>query len=476
MASLSRRRALIAVPGLVLLVGLAIGSGLYSCGGGGDDAAPSHFKPPPPPVPGLFPLRVEAGKRHLIDASGKPFLLHIDTAWALIADLSKEDAELYLEDRRQRGFNAVIVNLLERKFSSNAPNNFYGQGPFSTPNDFSTPNPAYFAHADHIVQLAASKGILVLLAPAYLGFNGGDQGWYQVMVANGAAKMRAYGRFLGQRYASFGNILWVHGGDFNPPPVDKPLVGAIALGISDFDGISLHTAHCAPETSALDYWAGESWLDVNTIYTYVDVVTKAKAAYADSTMPFFLFESGYENEQAPVVNEQRARAQAYQAVLSGAMGQAFGNHPIWHFDGPGVFANTVPADWESWLNSAGAMSMVHLRNLLSSRKWWTLVPDLSDSFLLASGAGQFDSARAAKAADGAFALVYVPNSRTLTVNLNQMSGPMVRAAWFDPASGTYTDIGSLPTVSGPRAFTTPGNNSSPTGLFSDWVLSLESTS
>src|SRR4029453_2741845 len=38
---------------------------------------------------------------------------------------------------------------------------------------------------------AAEKGLLVLLAPAYLGFAGRDQGWYEEMKANGAAKMRA---------------------------------------------------------------------------------------------------------------------------------------------------------------------------------------------------------------------------------------------------------------------------------------------
>ena len=50
-------------------------------------------------------------------------------------------------------------------------------------------------------------------------------------------------------------------------------------------------------------------------------------------MPFFLMESAYENEHD--AGEQRLRAQAYQAILSGAMGHLFGNNPIWHFDGAG---------------------------------------------------------------------------------------------------------------------------------------------
>src|SRR5262249_17993157 len=36
-----------------------------------------------------FPLRTEPGRRYLVDAVGRPFLLHGDTAWSLIAQLSR---------------------------------------------------------------------------------------------------------------------------------------------------------------------------------------------------------------------------------------------------------------------------------------------------------------------------------------------------------------------------------------------------
>src|SRR6185295_6827938 len=165
--------------------------------------------------------------------------------------------------------------------------------------------------------------------PSYLGYAGGNEGWYQEMVANGATKLGAYGTYLGQRYKNFSNILWVHGGDFNPP--DKTLTRAIALGIKNVAGSqALQTAHCNAETSALGYWSGESWLQVNNIYTYLDVPSKAQTEYANQ-MPFFLIESRYENENMPEGTEQHARVQAYQALLSGAMGQTFGNNPIWLF-------------------------------------------------------------------------------------------------------------------------------------------------
>lgn len=475
-----RSRALLLAPVLVLLLAVGVTLGLIACGGGDSPPPPANGSSPPVTATAVFPLQVEAGKRHLVDAAGNPFLLHVDTAWSLIADPSNADAEQYLEDRRQKGFNAVIVNLLERKFATNAPSNFYGDAPFTTVDDYSTPNEMYFAHADQVIQMAAAKGILVLLVPSYLGFGGrNDEGWYQAMVANGATKMRAYGRYLGQRYASYANILWVHGGDFNPPLGDKALVREIALGIKEFDSNSLHSAHCEPETSALGYWSGESWLQVNNIYTYVDVPSKAQTEHAN-TMPFFLFESRYENELDGT--EQHVRVQAYQALLSGAMGQAFGNNPIWHFTGPGVFPNGTPATWQGWLNSPGAQSMVNVRNLFAARDWSTLVPDFSNMLLTNGvGSGQYDLAVAAKASVGSFALVYMPSARAVTVDLAQMAGPKVNARWYDPASGLISAVaipGSpFPASSGAQVLTPPpGNNASTSGSFTDWVLVLESTS
>src|SRR5207237_7789733 len=141
-----------------------------------------------------------------------------------------------------------------------------------------------------------------------------------------------YGRYLGQRYKDFTNILWAHGGDYNPP--NKDVVRAIADGIREYDTRSLDSAHCAPETTAVGYWGTESWLQVNNIYTYNTVYSAALQQYEQSEQrPFFLVESTYENEHDS--SEQGLRTQSYHALLSGAMGQVFGNSPIWYFNASG---------------------------------------------------------------------------------------------------------------------------------------------
>src|SRR5262249_6565 len=42
---------------------------------------------------------------------------------------------------------------------------FDGVAPFTTANDLSTPNPAYFERADGIIKLAAANGMVVILDP-----------------------------------------------------------------------------------------------------------------------------------------------------------------------------------------------------------------------------------------------------------------------------------------------------------------------
>ncbi len=49
-----------------------------------------------------FPLSVQAGTRYLVDPRGAPFLIQGDSAWSLMAQLTVEDAEAYLENRRQK--------------------------------------------------------------------------------------------------------------------------------------------------------------------------------------------------------------------------------------------------------------------------------------------------------------------------------------------------------------------------------------
>ena len=136
-----------------LLMVLVLSALLLSCGGGDEN-------PSTPATAYTYPLTVAPTERHMVDQTAKSFLLVGDTAWSLFAVLSDQEADLYLENRKQHGFTAILANLIEHKFAANAPANFYGQTPF-TGQLFTTPREEYFAHVDYIVKSSAEKGIAV---------------------------------------------------------------------------------------------------------------------------------------------------------------------------------------------------------------------------------------------------------------------------------------------------------------------------
>src|SRR5206468_392169 len=140
-----------------------------------------------------------------VDQHNRPFLIVGDSPQAMIGNLNVADAATYIANRKAAGFNALWVNLLCAKYTGcrSDGTTFDGIAPFTPPGDLSTPNPAYFARADEMIRLAASAGIVVFLDPIETG------GWLGVLRTNGLAKARAYGKFLGTRYKSFGNIVWI---------------------------------------------------------------------------------------------------------------------------------------------------------------------------------------------------------------------------------------------------------------------------
>lgn len=411
----------------------------------------------------IFPLHVAPNGRYLEDRSGRPFLIHGDTAWSLMVQLSREEADLYLADRRARGFNTLLVNLIEHKFSDSPPRNHYGDAPFRVPGDFSTPNESYFKHADWVLDRARELGFTVLLVPAYLGFGGGDQGWYQELLASPARNLRQYGWFLAERYRNLDNIIWTHGGDYNPPR--RRTVEIIADAIHEISPERLATAHCVRGTAAVDYWGDEPWLTLNNAYTADPVVREVLRQYQrPGAMPFFLLEGIYEMERE--ASTGLVRRQAYQALLSGAAGHMFGNNPIWHFDGPGLFP--APVTWREALDSPGSRSMSVLWNLFGSIEWWNLVPAIGPTLLANDSATQNTEAVASVTHDGSLAVVYLATNHAITIDFNRMAGSRRIIEWIDPTSGrTALKFDEALHHETPYQLSPPGYNDAGD---TDWIL------
>ena len=402
------------------------------------------------------PFRISETHRYLIDKQGQPVLFQADAPWSLIANLTGEDAAKYLENRRAKGFNAVLVNLIEHKFAKNAPRNVYGDAPFLDMSDWSQPNEKYFAHADWVIRKAAENGITVLLAPAYLGYTGTDEGFIDEVMATGPERLLQYGQFLGRRYRDFDNIVWVMGGDRDPGPA-RENIDMIALGIRQFDKRHLFTAHCHSDSAVPEQYPGP-WLQINNAYAYQIIQTRLLQEYnRKPVMPYFMIESIYEGEHNS--SEVQVRRQAYWTVLCGGFGNVFGNRPVWSFD-PG---------WQAAMDSPGSVGMMYWGKLFRSRRWFDLVPD-QDHKVFTDGLGEFwgwDYLGAARTSDGSTAIAYMPSARTITVDMTKLPKGEAVAWWFDPRTGKASRAGTWP-AEGTRQFTPPGDG--------DWVLVLDDAS
>ncbi len=411
-----------------------------------------------------YPLAIGPTGRTLVGQEGSPFFLSGDAAWSLVAQVSQQDAVAYLDDRRQRGFNGVLVSLVEHEFATNAPANFYGEAPFNG-RPFTNFNEAYFDHADAVISAAAQRDIVVFLFPAYLGWDCGQQGWCAEVRSASAAEMKAWGRFVGERYQSFDNVVWVIGGDTIPPSDVKGKLASLAEGIREFDTRHLITSHNTPAQSAREVWppASYPWHQLNNVYTDNITYGPSKQAYeATPVQPFFNIEGYYENEHG--MTARQLRAQAYWTVLSGAFGYVFGNCPIWHFGSSASWCGTN--NWRRALDSEGAHGMTNAKRLFTSRSWHLLEPDF-DHQVLTRGYGSWGSSgyvTAARASDGSSVIAYLPSRRRVTVDMSKIAGSEANVWWYQPSDGSSSLVGTFPT-SGSQRFR-PSNSS-------DWVLVID---
>jgi hypothetical protein len=418
-----------------------------------------------------FPLRVSKNRRYLVDHRGVPFMIVGDSPQALIGNLSLNDAAAFIADRRAAGFDALWVNLLCTTYTGCASDGstYDGIAPFRREGDLSTPNPAYFDRAAAIVQLAQQAGMVVFLDPIETG------GWLGVLRSNGAAADQAYGRFVGQRFRTFHNVVWLSGNDFQTwkHKADDSLVRAVARGIHSADPAALQTIELNySSSSSRDDPRWRDAIQLDAAYTYFATYAKVLQEYKRRPpMPVFLLEAGYEFEQnSPSISygdPQTLRRQEYWTALSGTTGQFYGNHYTWQF----------AHGWMGRLDTKGSAQLGYLVNLLARRAWFRLVPDLAHRIVTkgygtltpTGNVGSSDYVTTASTPNRRLAISYLPKGGTIRLDTGRMAG-RVRARWYDPTSGRYRAVKGSPfALRRSVSLTAPGRNHDGDR---DWVLVL----
>lgn len=448
-------------------------------------------------------LKVSANGHFLVTEHDAPFFYLADTAWDLFHRLTREEAERYLSARAAQRFTVVQAVALGEHDGLRQPN-AYGHLPFGAdarglidsrqPDTRPGDADDYWDHVDYVVAAAERHGLYLALLPTWgdkvcklwgIGPDIFDPYYQRQGLAEATARAHDYGHFLGQRYAERSNVIWMLGGD-RPADGDEEIWRAMAQGIAtgvagaEGDRALLMTYHPygAQASSALLHH--EAWLDFNTVQSghhardisNYELITNDY--HKQPARPTLDSEARYEDHPVnwDIANGRfddfDVRQAAYWAVFAGAAGHTYGHYSVFQYYGPASpptpFGN-ASVYWEEALQAPGAQDMAHLRALLESRPYLTRLPDQA---LIAAGQGRgADHMRAARAEDGAYALIYSATGAPITVNMPLLSGQTATAWWYDPRSGVATRIGTAPTT-GTQTFTPPSS-----GRGNDWVLALD---
>lgn len=422
-------------------------------------------------------LKVSENKRFLVHEDGTPFFYLGDTGWELFHRLNKTDTEKYLENRRAKGFTVIQAVVLAELDGLNTPN-AEGERPLID-NDPLKPNEKYFDHVDWVIKKAEEKGMYIGLLPTW--GDKVDKKWGKGPVIFNKENAFIYGKWIGNRYKDYPNIIWINGGDREGGGDNFPVWNALGEGIKSVDKNHLMTYHPIGENSSSTWFHNSPWLDFNMCQTghgqrsyaaYLRLVVRdynllpvkpcldGEPRYEDHPV-------GWNPEVLGWFNDADIRQALYWNLFSGAFGHTYGCHPIWQMKTPerepvGLVRN----NWYDVLDLPGAYDLIHARRLLESRPFVSRVPD--QSLIVPSYYPETDYVVATRG-DG-YAFVYFPTGWSAVIRISKLNTEAIHSYWYDPRSGEVILIETIEEMSD-RRFTPPSS-----GRGNDWILVLDDAS
>jgi inosine-uridine nucleoside N-ribohydrolase len=446
-------------------------------------------------------LQISENNKYIQKSDGKPFLWLGDTAWELFHKLDREEAQLYLENRADKGFSIIQAVVLAEMGGLHIPN-AYGEVPLNEL-DPENPNEEYFKHVDFVLDQAEELGLFVGMLPTW-----GDK----VTPANGGgpvifnkANAYSYGMFLGERYKQK-PVVWILGGDRNiHSGEEREVWEAMARGLRIGDsGRHLITYHPRGGSSSHDVLPHVSWMDFNMyqsghgnkfvkVYEYGDVLrdvsprkpfVDGEPAYEGIPVQFWEYLDWNDPQRVPdnVLAEDNTisdksyfdkgffdahavRVHAYWNFLSGAAGYTYGNNAIWQmFEEGGVFNIPCLHGWEKALNDEGSRFARHLKAIFAMRPFDKLEP--KQELLIGSNPDDNTHVRVAVACNKSFLMAYSSIGQAVNLNLEEM-GEQLSYWWFNPSNGDVVKGESF-TNEGEKKFV-PDE----TGNGKDWLLIID---
>ncbi|MBN1820092.1 MAG: glycoside hydrolase family 140 protein [Prolixibacteraceae bacterium] len=432
-------------------------------------------------------LKVSENNHFLMTENGDPFFWLGDTGWLLFKKLSREDAETYLNDRKQKGFNiiqAMVIHDLKNAI------NFYGDSavtgmqidkPLVTAgNSFENQEEYdYWDHVEYLIDLANKKGLYMALVPV----------WGSNVRAGLVSKTQAvnYSRWLADRFKDKTNVIWLNGGDVLGSDFTD-IWNTIGSTIRKVSPDQLITYHPFGRTQSSTWFQNEDWLDFNMFqsghrrydqdtsglcygednyrYLNADYQKTPVKPTLDGEPSYEGIPQGLHDTTQPYWTDSDVRRYAYWSVFAGGCGFTYGHNAImqFHRENDKDASYGVRATWEEALNAPGASQMKYLKELILSKPYFERVP--FQSFVEKIQGEKYDYIAATRGND--YVLLYTYNGRQINLDLSELSFDGIQAFWYDPRTGNYAEAGKYQ-ANEIVDFNPPGEKQDG----NDWILILE---
>jgi len=399
-------------------------------------------------------LKISNNNRYLVTEDNKPFFWLGGTAWELIHRLTKEDIDIYLKDRANKGFTVIQTVVLAELDGLNTPN-AYGNKPLID-NDPTKLNNQYFELVDYVINKSEELGLYVGLLPTW-----GDKfnkRWGVGPEIFNQENAKIFGGLLAKRYHKHNNIIWVLGGDRIPEQaIHFEIINSMAEGIRQTDTNHLITYHPMGGQIASKFFKEEDWMDFDMFQSGHDRKAKEYKYVWDSKKnapdkPVINGEPRYENipdrldTKNPWIwlDDNDVRVAAYWSMTAGAAGFTYGCNDIWQMYSlerhPNLQART---GWKSALSLPGAKQMTFMKNIFEKLPWQSMHND--QTLIVNENPEDASFITSAIGADRDFILAYTPTGNPIKINVSKLSSEKIKAYWFNPRSGELSYIGDFGT-------------------------------
>jgi len=463
---------------------------LIACTFGQSRAEKVRSRGSEPQIRTLPKLQVSDNGRYFVREDGSAFIWIGDTSWHVHA-MTTEEMDEYISIRKAQGFTVIQCAVgfpADRKDRVNT----YGHHAFGGPKhrDIGRPNESYWKTIDLWFRKLEDAGLYAAVVSFW-----GDRtnlGRYS------KDEIYSYFKWLGHRYRSQNNIVWLTLGEGTDWRCDRNKVLAALRGLRDGDTgsklVSIHSIwgnstttrgyHCHVDFNnwQTSQWGWPTELPVKdpayrrkrdpTMAGYWRVWEAIEADYQrEPVKPVIDAEAWYEGS-GPVGDPKaifrnggarayHVRRRAYFTVFAGAAGHTYGAQGVWDKK------TDSTKTWRSALELPGARQVGHLGQLLGSRPVLTRIPD--QSLIVRGQSDDYDShVQATRGSDGSYAFIYIADGHEISVDLTNLSNRKIKATWFSPRYGRYTDLGEFRNVSS-QTFDPPGI----ARVGNDWVLVLD---